>query len=341
METKEGKKSRKLTAVVLIAALLVMLLVAAILFGNRARSLATLRKVDDYPLYVMHRYGDYEFDEYLQVGLQANAGRPTAGRGRAGQWACSCFSTLNEDGQAIFGRNFDWYNRPTLLLFAHPPDGYASASMVDISYLGLDTSEPSWSDRIQLLSAPYLPFDGMNEAGLAVGMMAVPSAQPGYDSQKVTIDSLAAIRLLLDNAGSVDEAISLLQAYNIAWGGGPPLHYLVADASGDSAVVEFVGGELKVLRSKDPWQVSTNFVISGKDPDGAKSLCWRYRKAYEALERAAGSISRWEAMDLLEKVSQDLTIWSVVYDMTGGDISAVMGRDFDRVHEFELRMQDR
>lgn len=339
METKEGKKSRTLIAFVLIAALLAMLLVPVLLFGNQARSLATLRKVDTYPLYVMHRYGDYEFDEYLQVGMQADAGRRTAGR--AGQWACSCFSTLNADGQALFGRNFDWYNRPTLLLFAHPPDGYASASMVDVSYLGLDASEPSWSDRIRLLSAPYLPFDGMNEAGLAVGMMAVPSAQPAYDPKKVTIDSLAAIRLLLDNAGSVDEALSLLPAYNIVWGGGPPLHYLVADASGDSAVVEFIGGEMKVLRSKDPWQVSTNFVISGQNPNSAKSLCWRYRKAYETLEQANGDISRLEVMDLLDQVSQDLTMWSVVYDMTGGKISAVMGRDFDRVDEFELRMQDR
>jgi hypothetical protein len=341
METKEAKKSRKLIALVLIAALLAMISVPVILFGNQARSLATLRKVDDYPLYVMHRYGYYEFDEYLQVGLQANGGRATAARERVGQWACSCFSTVNEDGQAILGRNFDWYNRPTLLLFAHPPDGYASASMVDISYLGLDTSEPSWSDRIQLLSAPYLPFDGMNEAGLAVGMMAVPSAQASHDPQKVTIDSLAAIRLLLDNAGSVDEAISLLQAHNVAWGGGPPLHYLVADAAGDSAVVEYVGGEMKVLRNKDSWQVSTNFVLSGQDPESAKSLCWRYRKAYETLEQANGDISRPEALDLLEEVSQELTMWSVVYDMTGRDISAVMGRHFDRVHEFELRMRDR
>ena len=37
----------------------------------------------------------------------------------------------------LLGRNFDWYEHPALILFTDPPDGYASVSMVDISYLGV------------------------------------------------------------------------------------------------------------------------------------------------------------------------------------------------------------
>jgi hypothetical protein len=297
--------------------------------------------VDDYPLYVMSHFDDYAFDEYLQNGQQAGAVSPALEARLVAEWACTCFATTDREGHAILGRNFDWYNRPTLLLFTHPAGGYASASMVDISYLGFDTSKPSWEDRLRLLEAPYLPFDGLNEAGLAVGMMAVPDASIGTEPEKVTIDSLAAIRLLLDYAGSVEEAISLLGEYNITWGHGPPLHYLVSDRGGDSAVIEFVDGEMKVLRSEEPWQVSTNFVISDKDPGRARSLCWRYAKAFDALERAAGAISQLEAMELLEDTAQDLTMWSVVYDMTAGDISAAMGRDFDQIHKFTLKMQSR
>ncbi len=89
----------------------------------------------------------------------------------------------------------------------------------------------------------------MNERGLAVGMMAVPSAQAGSDSRKVTIDSLAAIRLLLDKAQSVDEALSLLGAYNIDWGSGPPLHYLIADSTW-----KLGGGRVRRRRDEGPAQ---------------------------------------------------------------------------------------
>jgi len=211
--------------------------------------------------------------------------------------------------------------------------------MVDVSYLGLGSGKPSWSDRLRLLDAPYWPFDGMNERGLAVGMMAIPSAQAGNDSRKVTIDSLAAIRLLLDRAQSVDEALSLLEAYNIDWGSGPPLHYLIADSGGDSAVVEFVDGEMKVLRNEQPWQVATNFVLSGHSPASALRQCDRYAAARETLERAQGQMSQEEAMALLKVVSQPNTIWSIVYDMESGQIAVAMSHDYAQTHYFKLGMK--
>jgi len=324
-----------------IAAGIVVVLAVALTVLDRSplRSLLTFRQVDDYPLYVMHLYGDYHFDNWLETGTQADAAVPFGPRPTAERWACTCFSAFGQPGQSILGRNFDWYTHPTLLLFTHPRHGYDSVSMVDISYLGFDTDEPSWSDRLRLLDAPYWPFDGLNERGLAVGMMAVPSAQAGNDSGKVTIDSLAAIRLLLDKAQSVDEALSLLGKYNIDWASGPPLHYLIADARGNSAVVEFVDGEMKVLRSERPWQVATNFVLSGYSPERARLQCDRYATAYETLEQAQGRLSQDEAMALLADVSQPSTIWSVVYDMKSGQIAVAMGHDYVQVHRFELGMK--
>jgi len=318
--------------------LVVLSAALVVLFRSPLRSLSTFRQVDDYPLYVMHLYGDYHFDDMLRTGARGDAVLLFSPPATAEHWACTCFSAFGQPGQAILGRNFDWYNRPTLLLFTHPPHGYVSVSMVDISYLGFDTEEPSWSDRLRLLDAPYLPFDGMNERGLAVGMMAVPNAHTTNDTDKVTIDSLAAIRLLLDKAQSVDEALPLLGAYNIDWGSGPPLHYLIADSSGDSAVVEFVGGEMKILRNEQPWQVATNFVLSGHSPESAMLQCNRYAAAFRTLEQAQGRLSLEEAMAILANVSQVGTIWSVVYDMENGQIAVAMGHNYAKVHHFDLAM---
>jgi len=303
------------------------------------RSLATFRKVDDYPLYVMHFYGSYGFDEFLEVGTGAQRHLLPSEPGSPDQWACSVFAVLNKDRDLLLGRNFDWFNRPSLLLFTHPSDGFDSVSMVDISYFGFDTEEPSWSDRLGLLDAPYWPFDGMNERGLAVGMMAVPHAEDNQDPQQMTVGSLHAIRLLLDKARSVDEAVSLLQGYNVDFEGGPPLHYLVADAMGNSAVIEFIDGEMSIVPNEGAWQVATNFVISGHSQEEAKGLCRRYATTDKALEQAGGALAPQEAMDLLEDVSQDITMWSVVYNMSSGDISVAMGRDYEQVHEFQLEIR--
>ncbi|MGD8466330.1 MAG: hypothetical protein PVI09_20930, partial [Anaerolineae bacterium] len=149
------------------------------LTGAQISTLSSLQQVDDYPLYVMHYQGDYEsLVAQWQDRARVDVMEPAASL--AG-WACSLFAALGDEGAMLYGRNFDWRFSPGLLLFTEPPDGYASVSMVDIEYLGfgagnaenLADREPE--DLQDLLYAPWLPFDGMNETGLAVGMAAVPA----------------------------------------------------------------------------------------------------------------------------------------------------------------------
>jgi hypothetical protein len=302
------------------------------------RSLFSVRKVDSYPLYVMRYYGDYGFSRYLERGIaQGQASLP--GFGWADAWACTGFAAANPSGDAIMGRNFDWRNRQALLLFTDPPDGYASVSMVDTSHLGYPRENPSWADRRALLDAPYLPFDGMNERGLAVGMMAVPHARDRDKPQSVTISSIHAIRLMLDYAANVEEAVSLLGEVTVAFGD-PPIHYLVADSSGHSAVIEYLDGEMVVQHNEKPWHVSTNFILAEARLAGADSGCWRYNLAYERLEQGHGTISQADAMSLLQDASQPNTMWSVVYHMGSGVLDVVVGRQYDQVHSFQLRRQN-
>ncbi len=303
-------------------------------------TLASLQQVSEYPLYVMHYQGDYGFSEYLQTGLQPaamDAGVETYSMHEPA-WACTGFAALSSSEDRLMGRNFDWLDHPALLLFTDPPEGYASVSMVDLYYLGYDGVIRD-DDRLNLLRAPYLPFDGMNEEGLAVGMMAVSEADSGYDPDRVTISDLNLIRLVLDDAADVDEAVALMGEYNIDFGGGPPIHYFLADASGNSAVVEFLDGGMQVLPNQVDWQVSTNFLVSKEQPVGASSSCWRYNTSYQALESSGGVLDPQAAMELLAEVSQPgdyATRWSVVYNMTVSEISLVMGREYDQVYTFSL-----
>ncbi len=151
-----------------------------------------------------------------------------------------------DEEHRLYGRNFDWQYSPALLLFTDPPDGYASVSMVDMEYLGfsgqsfLNLTDLPLEDIEALLQAPYLPFDGMNEHGLAIGMAAVPDGDMQADPARETRGSLGIIREMLDHARDAEEAVDILMKYNIDFEGGPPLHYLMADAKGKSVLVEFL-----------------------------------------------------------------------------------------------------
>ena len=114
---------------------------------------------------------------------------------------------------------------------------------------------------------------------------------------------------------------------------------MIADANRNSVVIEFIDGEMIVLRPDVPWLVSSNFIISREQPEGADSSCWRYNRLYEALKEAEGNVPVVEAIYLLQDVSQGSTMWSVVYGLKTGNIQVVMGRKYDEVRTFSLDMQ--
>lgn len=296
---------------------------------------STLEQISEYPLYVYFYSGDYGFEEYLQTG---EYGSKQGVITKENTYSCSCFSAFGDERQAIFGRNFDWYYHPVLILFTQPSSGYRSVSMVDISYLGYDVDHSPLDDPQALLQTPYIPFDGMNEMGLAVGMMSIAHAEGGDDPQKVTIGSLELMRLLLDYAGNVEEAIRLIQDYNVDFED-IPVHYMIADKEGHSAIIEYIDGEPLVVRNDQEWQVSTNFLITEASSLGTHSTCWRYNLLEKELQRSNGVLDVQTGMGLLSKVSQAgdfATRWSVVYDLTHAKLQVAIGGEYNEVYEFSL-----
>jgi len=314
------------------------------LSNEEAATLSSLEQVDGYPLYTMRYYGAYDqrvsSAEGVRWSVSADLPNPNLAP-LPSAWACSLFAALGDADNVLYGRNFDWEYSPAVLLFTDPPDGYASVSMVDIAYLGFEGARAGTLtdlpliERRALLDAPFLPFDGMNERGLAIGMAAVPPGQMRPDPDKETIGSLMVIRVMLDQASTVDEAVAILQAYNVDMEGGPPIHYLIAAPSGRSVLVEFYQGEMVVIPNETPWHLATNFLRASVG-ESAEGTCWRYDRISQRLTEAEGRITTQDAIDLLAEVSQEGTQWSVVYGMNTGDVNVTMGRQYDSPHTFHL-----
>jgi len=272
-----------------------------------------LRKVDDFPLY---EYTDRapSPDVYVQTD--------TTG------WACTVFVAAKS---GIVGRNFDWNDQPALILHHRPPGAYASVSMVDIEYLGLDRAHIGEIGPEKLARAARIPFDGMNEKGLVVTMAAVPHARSPQRPE--TAGELGVMRLALDHAANVDEAIAIFRRTGIDFGGGdPPLHYLVADPSGASAVIEYIDGAVHVIRDG---RAITNFILSGSTP-AQRTHDRRYHTATTALTAAGARLSSAQTLGLLKRVRQSITRWSVAYDTRHRTLEVVMGQRYGRVLRFSV-----
>jgi hypothetical protein len=287
-----------------------LLLLALVLTGCGGAAAApvptapSVRKVDSFPLYELT-------DSAPTPSVFASVD--------SSGWACTVF--FGAGGEPIMGRNFDFHDEPALVLHHHPPGAYASVSMVDISYLGFDRRHLDGLSAAGLKDAAALPFDGMNERGVAVAMAAVPSARsaPGRAT-----GSLGVMRLVLDHAATVAEAVAIFRRTSVDFGGGPPLHYLVADAGGASAVVEYVRGQVHVIpRDARPYEAMTNFVLTG-----ARGADHRYRTATAALERNGGRLTATSTLALLERVRQPITRWSAAYDLRTRTLHVVMGQKY-------------
>jgi hypothetical protein len=132
----------------------------------------------------------------------------------------------------------------------------------------------------------------------------------------------------------VDEAVGIIRDQNVAWGGGLALRYLIADASGRAALVEFHAGQLIVIPNETPFHLATNHLRVTASADGGCRRCAR-------LDETRGRLAPQEAVDFLENVAQENTQWSIVYGFGDGDVRVAMGHEYDTVHSFPLNLVDR
>ncbi|MCI8642500.1 MAG: linear amide C-N hydrolase [Lachnospiraceae bacterium] len=336
---------------------LIIIIAALVLFRNELRSLMSLEKVDKYGMYQMTYYGDYGFDEFLEVGARNDAdieafvtkrllkGLPI-NLGVTGD-GCTAFVVKNESGDILFGRNFDFLYAPSLQLYTAPNNGYASVSTVNLAFAGYsgdNLPDGSFFDTFLTLAAPFLPFDGMNEKGLAIALLAVPKAEVPYNPDKITLNTTTAIRLVLDKAATVEEAIELLKQYNIYFSGGIECHYLIADASGHSVIVEYVNQELCVVESETEYQIASNFIAyNGLNIGEGFTEFERYDRVQNAIEENNGILEVSGAIQLLADVGVfdgdiDKLQWSVLYNLTTGKGGIFANRKTNNIIEFNLDM---
>ena len=325
-----GKSHRSVLLWVLaaLASILLLVLLASWLLFRRELTIAgTVRALEGSPAWFMEVRGDYYFDEFLERGgassdmdvsvflsKKISKGFYTAPVGEYRE-GCSVLSAQSAEGDHLWGRNYDWTDSVPIIVRHIPEEGYMSLSTCDFQNItgSSQTLPEGMMNEMLAIAALYVPLDGVNNAGLCVADLEVnEGGMPDPDTEKPDLTVTTAIRLLLDRAGTVDEALALLEQYDIHPSGGISHHLAISDASGRSVAVEFTADGFTAVDT----QAVTNFnLANGNTAAGGESAQQRYEMLEARLKQGISTPK--QVQDALEAAAQPdgqcTTQWSMVY----------------------------
>jgi penicillin V acylase-like amidase (Ntn superfamily) len=171
----------------------------------------------------------------------------------------------NDNGIAVMvGRTMDWPESTETILTVFPrgiarEGGKAGADVV------VPDNPARWTSKYGSIVTTIYGIgsaDGMNEAGLAAHMLYLNVADFGpRDLSKPGLQAGLWAQYLLDNATSVEEALKLFEGLQIvkvkARGHEANVHLAIEDATGDSAIIEFISGK-PVIHHGRQYTIMTN-----------------------------------------------------------------------------------
>ena len=376
----------KKTIFCILGILTVLCIAIACIWGGEIASIGSIESVEGNPyLYKMEYKASYDLDDVIANDIDENAELLSYVIGRVGKglplkigssqvadengntqtFNCTSFQATKADGDGFwYSRNYDYFKNPTMVTISHPKKGYASIACSDMSHFGysLEKLPDAFMKKLNCLAAIYAPVDGINEKGLCTSIMALPKQASQQDTPKHDVGTTIIMRLWLDRCATVDEALALLETVDVRHDAavGSGYHYMVADANGNCAVVEFDkedGWKTMIVRKEEGQNsmLVTNHLLSEKyyttEPDPAvgnphSRSWWRYETAGAYLQEHDGTLTLDQAQECLSLVHwKDLqwengtvedTQYSNVYDEKNIVLYLRNWNDYETTHQFRL-----
>lgn len=163
-------------------------------------------------------------------------------------------------GAVIVGRNMDYHRDLATNLWTLPRGVQRDDGVRGVL---------SWTAKFGSVVATafdMITVDGMNEAGLAGHVLWLAESEYGQiDDSRPALSQAVWLQYFLDNFATVSEAVAWMAETNVqlvpladpASGEVPAIHLALDDATGDSAIIEYLDGVLEVHHSAD-YRVMTN-----------------------------------------------------------------------------------
>jgi len=226
--------------------------------------------------------------------------------------ACTTF-VLKTKTDLVFGRNLDWVSEHGLIVTN-------ARGVYKESLVFMEDTPLKWTSKYGSITfnqfGKEFPFGGMNEKGLVIEIMLASASYPAID-HRPAVNELQWIQYQLDNSATIEEVIAKAKKIRISMIA-QQLHYLICDANGNTAVIEFRAGRMKVYSgSKLPYPVLENSVYQ-------ESLRQKRNNEECRFATASSMVSNYEEkegesiLDYSFKILKEVALdgaWSIVYDI--------------------------
>lgn len=291
---KEKTLAQKIKGLILWIILIILTIAAGLLVylcvagASEMASLTSVKQVSDHPYYTMN-YENFDYSDLLNKELPDNDAVIQYYKDKFFKSLSGVVPGKNDNENtvkgsvAFYGRTFidtfmkgriyNSYDTPIIMITTKPENGYKAWNIIDLGDVGLksgDKLDQWYSNAFQTVAASYCVSEGINQEGLSVSLISCPVADC-KDTQKANITPFMGVRLLLDRAATVENAIDVLDGYDIDFSGGA-YHFFVSQKNGKSAVIEYVDGKMSVTYPKSE---SYHQVCSNKMEDTMVSVTKR------------------------------------------------------------------
>ena len=240
---------------------------------------------------------------------------------------------LLENDRAVVAYNYDFYPSEGLVLVNKR--GTSKKSWVE-------PQGASWAARHGSVTFNQFgrdnPTTGVNEKGLMVSLMWLNGTEYPPADDRPAIGILEWIQYHLDTNATVAEVVATAGSFRPT--STTPIHYLFADASGDTAVIEFLEGKLIVYRRDTmPIKALANSTYAHSVAAFKTFEETGVLPAEEAKTKGPtpgfGSLDRFvrgamlspakgdpvaHGFAILSEVQQGITRWSIIYDLNAGEV---------------------
>jgi penicillin V acylase-like amidase (Ntn superfamily) len=181
-------------------------------------------------------------------------------------YADACSRILWNDNKlaVLVGRTMDWPESTEPVLTVFPRGMKRSGGRLGSAEV-IKENPLTWTTKYGSLVTTIYGVgtaDGFNERGLAAHMLFFNAADFGSrDSSKPGVNGGLWAQYLLDQAATVNEALALLDNVQVvmteARGTKTTVHLAIEDVSGDSAIIEYIGGKQVVHHGRE-FKIMTN-----------------------------------------------------------------------------------
>jgi hypothetical protein len=239
--------------------------------------------------------------------------------------ACSGV-TVVMNGKVVVGGNADTsFSQEMMLRITPNQDGSFGRMCISMETV------PGWTPAAMKC---------MNDQGLVVTHANVPRDKTPYDPHKPQFRHNF-LEKIVSECATVAQAISMVKAYSLPSQHNAFVHLMLADVSGDAAIIEWTAGETKVFRRTGSTLFMTNHFLSKPETAGGPNS--RYNRGMRLLPHFQEA-SPSALIPLLKEISVGAkikgeevgTMNSTIWDITGRKLHLFYKRDFDHPLIFNL-----